>query len=49
MENLKSFFIECMLFQNTNEGYYAKHWQLGIYAWLNIIVIIIGVLSFIFK
>ena len=47
MNNLKLFVIECLLFTKANEGYPIKNWMLAIFAWLQIFVIVTGVLSII--
>lgn len=48
LQDLKDFFIECMLFQNPKEGSIVPNWTLGIYAWLNVFVIIYPFLKLIF-
>jgi len=49
MKDIKDFVWECMLFQNPKEGSVIPNWQLGVYGWINVSIIILGIYSLIQK
>lgn len=43
---MKQYFIECMLFQKGRTNYgFAPNWMFGVYGWINLFIIIMGLLS----
>lgn len=49
IQNIKDFIFECLLFGKPLEGHIIKNWILAVFAWLNIFVIILRVISIINK